>query len=114
MAWPLRFFIWVTRNAGGQWQPPENVAAVNSQYTDGWPFVSEDGTELWFTRTVGAPEIYRSVKSGGQWQAPERVLSPLAGEPSLDRRGNLYFVHHYWDDASDSMIEADIYVCTRR
>ena len=106
--------IWVTRRVGGEWQEPENVAAVNSEYTDGWPFVSEDGSELWFLRGIGAPEIWRSLKTGGEWQEPERILWSFAAEPTLDNDGNIYFAHHYWDTPSDSMIEADFYVCRRK
>ena len=106
--------IWVTRRVGGEWQEPENIEAVNSEYTDGWPFVSEDGTELWFTRGNGAPEIWRSLKTGGEWQEPEQIISSFAAEPTLDTDGNIYFAHHYWDTPSDSMIEADFYVCRRK
>lgn len=109
--------IWVTSKVNGAWQQPENVAAVNTADGEGWPYVSENGNELWFTRhTVdGVPlGMFRSVKDGGQWQTPERVLSSLAGEPTLDRAGNLYFVHHYYDDAAKEIWEADIYVCRRR
>jgi hypothetical protein len=108
--------LWVTRKVNGEWQTPENVAEVNTANGEGWPYLSEDGGELWFTRSVNdVPEgMYRSVKVGGQWQTPEKVLSSLAGEPTLDRAGNLYFVHHYWDDAAQRMWEADIYVCYRK
>jgi hypothetical protein len=45
------FDIWVNRKVGGEWQEPENVAVVNTQEDEGWPFISQDGNELWFTRT---------------------------------------------------------------
>jgi hypothetical protein len=106
--------IWVINKVNGQWQTPQNVEAVNSAYDDGYPFLSEDGNELWFTRTQDAPSIYRSVKVNGQWQPPELVLSSLAGEVTLDRQGNLYFVHHYLDDNVGKLMEADIYVCYRK
>jgi hypothetical protein len=102
--------IWVTSKVNGQWQPPENVAGINTADGEGWPYLSEDGNELWFTRNFG---IYRSVKRDGQWQMPEVVVSSLAGEPTLDSQGNLYFVHHY-SDAAGKLWEADIYVCRRR
>ncbi len=105
--------IWVTSKVNGQWQAPQNVAAVNTEHNDGYPYISEDGSELWFTRGP-TPTIYRSVKVNGQWQAPELVVSSLAGEPTLDRDGNLYFVHHYYDDSADKIWEADIYVCRHR
>jgi len=48
----------------------------------------------------------------GEWQVPELIISQFAGEPTLDRDGNLYFVHHYYKD--NVMLEADIYVAERK
>jgi len=108
------FDIWVSRNVNGEWQPPENVEAVNTQGTDGWPFINEDGTELWFTRTYnGSPAVYRSIKLNGAWQEPQLILSQFAGEPTLDNEGNLYFVHHFFNEAG-KMVEADIYVAYKK
>lgn len=109
-----QYDIWVCRNVNGEWQPPENVAAVNTQETDGWPFINQNGTELWFTRTYkGSPAIYRSTKLNGEWQEPELILSQFAGEPTLDNEGNLYFVHHFFNETGE-MVEADIYVALKR
>jgi hypothetical protein len=36
----------------------------------------------------------------------------MAGEPSIDEEGNVYFVHHFFD--GDKMIEADIYVAYKK
>lgn len=109
-----QYDIWVTRKVGGEWQEPENVAAVNSEETDGWPFVSQDGRELWFTRTYkGSPAIFRSKSvDGRRWQAPAMILSQFAAEPSLDAKGNLYFAHHYFKDGR--MLEADLYVARKK
>jgi hypothetical protein len=105
--------IWVTRRAGDEWLPPENVAAVNSADTDGWPFLTQDGSELWFLRTYqGSPAIFRSKLGPGGWLAPELIVSQFAGEPTLDAAGNLYFVHHFYRDGKG--IEADLYVAMRR
>lgn len=107
--------IWQLRRVGGEWSPPESVTSVNSAHNDGWPFLTQDGRELWFTRTdPGAPEILRSQLVDGLWQEPEVILTSFAGEPSLDAAGNIYFVHHYLDDTSATIVEADIYVCFRR
>lgn len=106
--------IWVTHRVGGQWQEPENIEAVNSSENEGQPYVSADGTELWFTRNVGGAAVFRSLKVDGRWQAPEMIVTSLAGEPSLDSAGNLYFVHHRWDISLDRATEADIYVCYRK
>ncbi len=100
--------IWMTHNVNGNWSQPENVAAVNTPGDEGWPFLSQDGNELWFLRTYqGSPAIYRSKKTTQGWSEPELIVSQFAGEPTLDNAGNLYFVHHYYKNGQ--MIEADIY-----
>ena len=105
--------IFVTRKVNGEWQPPESIDIVNTTETDGWPFVSQDGNELWFLRTyMGTPAILVSHKINGEWTEPEMIISQFAGEPTLDNAGNLYFVHHFYDNGV--MLEADIYVAYRK
>jgi hypothetical protein len=105
--------IWVTTRSGTSWSDPLNIAPVNTAARDAYPFVSTDGNELWFTRTyLGSPGVFRSVKTGGVWGAPELIVSQFAGEPTLDDAGNLYFVHHFYEDGVK--IEADIYVARRK
>ncbi len=107
-----QYDIWVSENINGEWGQPENIAIVNSPYTDGWPFVSQDGSELWFTRAIGAPELYRSKRVAGEWTAPEKMFSLFSGESSMDNEGNIYFTHHFYKD--DVMLEADIYIARKR
>lgn len=97
--------IWVSRMVDGAWKEPVNVAAVNSGEAEGWPALSPDGSALWFSRSYG---IWKSEQLNGEWQAPVQVVTSLAGEPSVDEAGNLYFVHHFL--VNDTIIEADIYV----
>lgn len=105
--------IWVMKKVNDEWQAPENVTAVNTAENDGWPFISEDGNELWFLRTYrGSPAIFRSKKADGVWQKPELIVSQFAGEPTLDRAGNMYFVHHYYKNGK--MLEADIYMARKK
>lgn len=105
--------IWVTYFVDGRWTIPENLATINSAENDGWPYLTEDGHELWFTRTYqGSPAIYVSRLVDGVWAEPELVISQFAGEPTLDAAGNIYFVHHYYRDGV--MVEADIYVAYRK
>lgn len=105
--------IWVAKKIGNEWQAPENVSVINSAESEGWPFVSEDGKELWFLRWYkGSPAIFRSKKVDNQWQNPVLIISQFAGEPTLDNLGNLYFVHHYYKD--NKMLEADIYVARKK
>ena len=107
------FDIWVSENVNGRWQEPKNVLSVNTPHTEGWPFVTQDGSELWFTRLAGAPELYRSTRvDDSQWGTPVKMFSSFAGESSLDIEGNVYFTHHYYRD--DAMLEADIYVAVRK
>lgn len=100
--------IWVSQNVGGEWQEPIDLEIVNSTHNDGWPFVTQDGLELWFTRSVGAPELWRSKKVNEEWSQPEKMFAPFAGEASLDNAGNVYFTHHFYKD--NVMLEADIYI----
>lgn len=105
--------IWVCRRVDGEWQPPENVEAVNTPENEGWPFLTEDGTELWFTRTYqGSPAIFRSKRIDGEWSEPDLIISQFAGEPTLDRAGNIYFVHHFVNE--NGIVEADIYVAYQK
>jgi hypothetical protein len=101
--------IWSSHKVDGEWQSPVNLSSINSSSSEGWPALSPDGNELWFTRDFG---IWRSRRVSGNWEAPELIVSSLAGEPSLDQFGNLYFVHHYY--SGDKLIEADIYLSRKR
>ena len=103
--------IWVSENINGEWQMPKNVAVVNSPYSDGWPFISQDGSELWFTRGNGAPALYRSKRVNGDWTEPQKMFSYFSGEASMDNEGNIYFTHHFYRD--DVMLEADIYIAQK-
>jgi hypothetical protein len=105
--------LWLTTRSGGSWTDPVNLEPLNTVAREGYPFVSTDGNELWFTRTyLGTPGIFRSKKSGDTWGAPELIVSQFAGEPTLDDAGNLYFVHHFYENGT--MIEADISLARKR
>jgi hypothetical protein len=105
--------IWFSKKINGEWQEPENIEIVNTPENEGMPYLTSDGKELWFNRTyLGSPAIFRSKKVNDRWQEPELIISQFAGEPTLDKDGNLYFVHHYYE--SGNMIEADIYVAYKK
>jgi len=82
---------------------------ISSEKDEGWPAISPDGQELWITKDYG---IWRSKKQNEQWTKPELIISSLAGEATIDKQGNVYFVHHYFKD--DKMLEADIYVARKK
>ena len=101
--------IWVTRFEGGDWLEPVNVVAVNTEENEVLPFITENGDELWLTRNhMGAPAIFRSVRTGGGWSEPELIVSSFAAEPALDSGGNLYFAHYFIE--TGEVVESDIYV----
>lgn len=105
--------IWTTEKAGGEWQTPVNFEIMNSPDSEGWPFISQDGNEFWFTRVYqGSPALFRSKKIDGEWTEPELIVSQFAGEPTLDNEGNLYFTHHFYENST--MIEADIYIARKK
>ena len=101
--------IWVSKKVGGEWQEPENIEAVNTADSEGWPALSPAEDELWISKNYA---VWRSKKVGGEWQAPEQMFSPLAGEATIDNEGNVYFTHHFYKD--NEMIEADIYVARKK
>lgn len=101
--------IWViTIKSDGTWSNPRNIE-INTERDEGFPALSLDGTELWFTRDYA---IWRSKKVDGRWTEPEKMFSPLAGEASIDKYGNVYFTHHFFE--GHRMIEADIYVAYKK
>lgn len=108
-----RLDIWMSKKVAGEWQIPVNIEVINSAEDEGYPYLSVDGKELWFTRTyLGTPAVFRSKKVNGTWQSPELIISQFAGEPTLDSVGNVYFVHHFYK--AGVMLEADIYIAYRR
>jgi hypothetical protein len=109
--------LWISQKTPNGWGEPVSLGPlINTAADEGWPFVSVDGHELWFTgqSTKGCPgpAIFRSLRqSDGKWAATEEIVSTFAGEPTLSRDGRtLYFVHHYYSEDLSTMLEADIYV----
>ena len=102
--------IWVMeKNSKGEWAEPKNLSNVNTERNEGWPAISPDGKELWISKDYG---LWRSRNVNGKWSEPELMISPLAGEASIDAEGNVYFTHHFFKD--DKMVEADIYVAYKK
>ncbi|OGS44449.1 MAG: hypothetical protein A3K76_03565 [Euryarchaeota archaeon RBG_13_57_23] len=106
--------LWTTNRVAGGWSQPVKVPDVNTDSTEGYPFLTQDGGELWYTGTsklgYPGPAIFRCIKNGSEWDPAVEVLSNFAGECTMDSEGNLYFVHHYFSQNLTTMLEADIYV----
>ncbi|RPH93397.1 hypothetical protein EHM69_10420 [candidate division KSB1 bacterium] len=110
--------LWQTEFTNGSWSVPENLgAAVNTALDETRPFLSSEGTELWFTSTsrlgYTGPALFRSVKTDSVWGAPQEIISNFAGDPALDAAGNIYFTHHFFIN-SGAIIEADVYMSRKR
>ncbi|MBD3313067.1 hypothetical protein GF345_01360 [Candidatus Woesearchaeota archaeon] len=92
------------------------VDDFNPDYEVGELHISADSNELYFHSSrpggKGGLDIWKSEKVNGEWSEPEKIISPLAGEATIDSNGNVYFTHHFFD--GDDMIEADIYVARKK
>ena len=105
--------LWTTTLINGKWSSPQNLATINTEEDESRPSLSQDGSELWFTRTYqGSPAIYRSVWNGEEWGEAQLIISQFAGEPTLDPQGNIYFVHHLIQDGI--ILDADIYIAIKK
>lgn len=106
--------LWQIHREGENWSQPENLGnIINSTEEETFPYLSEDGSELWFTSSsrLGYPgyAIYRSTWQDGEWGEPQEIISNYASEVSIDRQGNLYFTHFLYDE-NDELLESKIYV----
>jgi hypothetical protein len=114
-----QYDLFTITKTGNEWSEPERIGPpISTELSDSRPFVTADKNELWFTRpsTSGyvGPAIFQSIKNkNGSWSEPVEIISNFAAEPTLDAEGNLYFVHHFFDEEMN-MIEADIYVCYKK
>jgi Tol biopolymer transport system component len=100
-----KFQFWVivvSHFQRGRWSEPE-VAEFSGQYSDHDPFISPDGSKLFFcsTRpTTGQPktdfDIWVVEKKGTGWSAPKPLAEPINTKasdlyPSVASNGTLYF-----------------------
>ena len=115
----LFYSLWV-RNRGvivtvrltdGQWSAPE-IAPFSGQYSDLEPFVTADGSALYFISkrplSPGGEEkdwdIWVVRRGAGGWGEPENLGPPINTDrneyyPSLTLDGTLYFTGAEWEDS---------------
>jgi Tol biopolymer transport system component len=94
--------ILVSHQRGGKWSTPE-VASFSGQYSDYDPFVSPDGSRLYWIsdRPVNGKkkddyDIWMVQKQGQSWGAPVHLDDPINTDaqefyPSVTSKGTLYF-----------------------
>ncbi|NMC46241.1 MAG: hypothetical protein GYA52_05350 [Chloroflexi bacterium] len=110
--------LWQTQRVGESWSEPENLGdAINGTDVETYPFLSEDGLELWFTSPSrsGYPgfAIFRSIWQDGAWGEPQEIISNDVSEVSIDRAGNLYFAHLFFDN-DGKILGSKIYVAQKK
>lgn len=110
--------LWQTQRVGESWSEPENLGdAINGTDVETYPFLSEDGLELWFTSPSrsGYPgfAIFRSIWQDGAWGEPQEIISNDVSEVSIDRTGNLYFAHLFFDN-DGKILGSKIYVAQKK
>lgn len=95
--------VFVSHFAGGRWGEPR-VAEFSGKFFDKEPFVSPDGSRLFFSSNRPAKgdapdkdfDIWVARKAGKGWGVPERLGAPVAADgdddyPSVAANGTLYF-----------------------
>lgn len=63
------------------WGKPVRIEVLKSPRDEQYPYLSYDGTELYFSSTghnsQGGYDVFRSTLKEGHWQAPERLEAPV-------------------------------------
>jgi len=70
------------KNASGDWGSAVNLGpTINTPYNEDTPFITEDGTTLYFSSeghtSMGGYDIFSSKLVGSTWLAPENVGYPI-------------------------------------
>ena len=94
--------IVVSHFRNGKWQPPE-IASFSGQFTDYDPFVSPDGSRLFYCSNRSEEgkvkndfDIWFVEKTEGGWSQPKSIGAPINTKsnefyPSVAADGTLYF-----------------------
>lgn len=70
------------KGSDGQWGTPENIGGeINTEFDEDAPFVTEDGTTLYFASNghegFGNFDIYKCKLTDGKWGKPENLGQPI-------------------------------------
>jgi Tol biopolymer transport system component len=112
-----RHTILVTQMKDGKWQTPE-VAPFSGRWSDADPFVSVDGSKVYFISNRPASgntpkrdyDIYYVEKSASGWGEPKNIGAPINSDASelyvtLTNSGAIYFI----TSRPDGLGQGDIY-----
>jgi Tol biopolymer transport system component len=99
---PGDYDLYVSERRHGIWQSPQPLTyPINTRYSEGWPCLSRDGRQLYFSSNRpggrGNLDLWRSEKREGQWSEPVNLGDSVNGPgweccPSLSRDGKeMYF-----------------------
>ncbi|MDB4088576.1 OmpA family protein [Flavobacteriales bacterium] len=73
--------IWMSKKSGSSWSTPVNMADINTEGRDMFPFIGKDGTMYFSTdgyAGLGGLDVYRATASGeGSFDKPENMMYPL-------------------------------------
>jgi len=104
------FGIFISRQVNGQWTQPIAFEYNSLAYNTGYPFVSEDGNQLFFCSDepggMGGFDIYVSTLRGGKWGKPENLgpnVNTVKNEvfPFIQNSGILYFASRGFNQKGD-------------
>ncbi|MHC4863618.1 MAG: M56 family metallopeptidase [Planctomycetota bacterium] len=96
------------KTVGGWSEPVKLGPAINTEYDESYPYLSADGTSLYFNSNrpggFGGADIYVSRKVDGVWQEPENLGSVVNSShneagPMLSHDGKYLF---FWSDRTSS------------
>ena len=111
--------LWQTQRVGDGWSEPLNLGdGINSTEIESYPYLSQDGSELWFTSSsrLGYPGFchfpfhWTGWRMGGAAGDPFPTMS--ARYPSTGA-GNLYFAHFLYDE-NDKLLGSEIYMAQKK
>ncbi len=115
------FSLWTivfSRFERGRWSTPE-VAPFSGQYSDADPFITSDGSRLYFISNRPVPgkakpdlDIWMVEKTNNGWGEPKNLGAPVNSPgnewyPTIARNGTIYF----GSDRDGGKGRTDIYRC---
>ncbi len=110
--------VHAVRDAAGKWQDPVELPFNDPSFSNGHPFLTQDGKRLWFVSDrpggFGGTDIYYSDRKGSRWDEPVNAGESINTEgdemfPFMDKKGYLYFA----SDGHAGMGGMDIFVARK-